>query len=255
MGKQGAIEMLRSMKADVDYVVANGADSEHEVGASHYDSRGPYVKQYIDECGGDEPVVISSRAPTGLLYWFSGANFTETSVASYWHEYTGGECTRRDMKVDPMDSILSDVVYDADVLAVRSGKVKQGLFSVPCNTFTVSKFKPHARVRPVRDVSHILMRPRLSQHEEALAKEQGGQHTDLILIQRTCNISRQLTKYGGLWVIENPVRRNDPSGPWKRFNSGKFPEHGSLFQMPAHRGPGARHQGQGCTRASVLVRA
>ena len=30
--------------------------------------------------------------------------------------------------------------------------------------------------------------------------------------------------------MENPVQRNDAVGPWKRFNSGKFPDHGSMWQ-------------------------
>ena len=48
-GKSDAIAYLASMKADYDYTVLHGPDSAHEVGASHYLSRGPVWQQYIDE--------------------------------------------------------------------------------------------------------------------------------------------------------------------------------------------------------------
>ena len=74
------------------------------MGASHYESRGPYVKQFIDEStDSSEADTVGStslaRPPSDLLYWFSGTIFTDTSVADYWHKYTGGECTRRDIKI------------------------------------------------------------------------------------------------------------------------------------------------------------
>ena len=53
-----------------------------------------------------------------------------------------------------------------------------------------------------------------------------------ILVRRTCEAARAITAAGGVWVIENPVRRNDTEGPWRRFASGKFPEHGSLTYRP-----------------------
>ena len=225
-GKQGVIKRLRCMKADFDFSVANGPDDAHG-GAKHYLDRGPAYKQFIDESDKDAPVVVASHSPVGLLYWFSGTNFSATGMSSCWLECNGGDCVRRETKVDPMDSILSDLVFNTDVAAVRSGKIKRGLFSVPCNTFSVSKFRPHARIRPVRDSGHILMLPNLVQADQAKAKVAN------ILVQRTCDIARELSKLGGVWIIENPVRRNDSSGPWKRFDSGKFPKHGSLFQMPA----------------------
>ena len=47
--KSDAIAYLASMKADYDYTALHGPDDAHEVGASHYLSRGPTWQQYIDE--------------------------------------------------------------------------------------------------------------------------------------------------------------------------------------------------------------
>ena len=51
------------------------------------------------------------------------------------------------------------------------------------------------------------------------------------LLDLVLDMLRALTQLGGLWIIENPVRRNDARGPWKRFNSGKFPDHCSLWHL------------------------
>ena len=50
----------------------------HEAGASQYDSRGPYIKQFIDECtesSGDKPVDLLplTITPSDLLYCGSRA--------------------------------------------------------------------------------------------------------------------------------------------------------------------------------------
>ena len=69
--------------------------------------------------------------------------------------------------------------------------------------------------------------PNLTVTEAAMVKVSN------ILVERTCNAARELTKMDKRWIIENrvenPVRRNDSDGPWKRFNSGKFPNHASLW--------------------------
>ena len=78
----------------------------------------------------------------------------------------------------------------------------------------------------MRTSQHILGLPNLKAWEKAKVDVSN------ILVRRTCEAARAITESGGVWVIENPVRRNDTDGPWRRFDSGKFPEHGSLWQMP-----------------------
>ena len=48
-GRSEAIADLNSMKADYLHTLKHGADKAHEVGASHYSSRGPIWQQFIDE--------------------------------------------------------------------------------------------------------------------------------------------------------------------------------------------------------------
>ena len=49
-GKDKAITYLQGLKADYDHSVLHGPSDACEVGASHYVSRGPYWRQFIDEC-------------------------------------------------------------------------------------------------------------------------------------------------------------------------------------------------------------
>ena len=48
-GRSEAIKYLNSMKTDYLHTLKHGADDAHEVGASHYSSRGPIWQQFIDE--------------------------------------------------------------------------------------------------------------------------------------------------------------------------------------------------------------
>jgi hypothetical protein len=253
MNLEQATKYLAEMKADLDYVIAYGSDKVHDVGASHYVSRGPFVKQLIDELSKvtpkpapkvrfvpgvhmDDPAasdkssrITSDSKPRGplmtMLYWFSGANVTKTGVRAQWAAVNGGDCVYREVKLDKNDSLLSDEVFDEDLNAIHTGAVRRALFSVPCGTFSVSRYRPHKRIRPVRSAEYINGLPGLSPQEQAAV------NVSNILVKRTCMAARALSAAGGAWIIENPVQRNDKSGPWRRFHSDKFPAHGSLWQM------------------------
>ena len=53
-----------------------------------------------------------------------------------------------------------------------------------------------------------------------------------VATERSCRAMRLLHDKGGLFIVENPVRRSDDRGPWKRFASTKFSEHYSFWQVP-----------------------
>ena len=247
-GLDGAKEYLADMKRDYDMCIAHGPHESREVGASHYYSRGPYWMQFVAEqeaavrslevppassTSATPPTTTAQPAalpalPSHLLYWFSGPNLTETGVAAQWREVAGGECIYRDTKLDASHTLLNDEVFWSDMRAIGDGTITRGLFAVPCGTFSVSRYRPHPRVRVLREAGpHILGLPDLN------ATDRAAVNVANILVQRTCDAVRALAARGGVWIVENPVRRNDVLGPWKRFNSGKFPKHGSLWQMPA----------------------
>ena len=166
--------------------------------------------------------------PSSMIYWFSGTNQTETGVAEQWRLVSGGQCICRDTKIDANHTLLNDEIYGADMKAIRDGVVTRGLFSVPCSTFSVSRYRQHPRIRVLRETGRdILGLPNLRTADRAAVNVAN------ILVQRTCDAVRALAERNGLWIVENPVRRNDADGPWKRFNSGKFPRHGSMWQMPS----------------------
>ena len=48
-GRSEAIADLNSMKADYLHTLKHGAHKAHEVGTSHYSSRGPIWQQFIEE--------------------------------------------------------------------------------------------------------------------------------------------------------------------------------------------------------------
>ena len=228
-----AVQALAGMKADLHYTLAHGPDDDHEVGASSYFSRGPYYQQYIEELRAKVPPgpkPSHSLSPSKLLYWFSGDNTSETGMRSCWEAVNGGPCLYRDVKLCPTHSILSNEVYEADLHAIRQGTVTRGVFAIPCNTFSLALFRPHPRLRPVRTAKYLgetdgTMMPGHTAVERAKVKVSN------ILVLRTCTAVRELDKRGGLFVIENPVWRGDETGPWKRFFSSKFSNHGSLWQM------------------------
>ena len=109
---EGAELHLAQTKSDYDFVIAHGPDDAHEHGASHYRSRGPYYAQFIAEGRALEPTSrkppSQDRKPTGLAYWFSGTNFSDTGVSACWGKYNHGTCRYRDTKIDPLDSVLND---------------------------------------------------------------------------------------------------------------------------------------------------
>ena len=49
IGLKSAIKEYTSMKRDYDLSISHGADISREVGASHFTSRGPWFRQFIDE--------------------------------------------------------------------------------------------------------------------------------------------------------------------------------------------------------------
>ena len=175
-----------------------------------------------------KPVTLSPAR--GMLYWFSGeCTPGSVNVSSLWASLgvVGGTCVCRDIKNSVLDSVLRDDVYRADLTSIQSGKTNRGLFSHPCNTFSVSLFKKHPRLKPLRGPGKLILGlPGLD--FASRAKVDGAN----LMSERTCDLCLALHEAGGLFIVENPVRRNDPTGPWKRFNSGKFPLHGSFWQLP-----------------------
>lgn len=125
-----------------------------------------------------------------------------------------------------MHNLLRDDVYQSDMRAIASREIKHGLFAPMCGTFSVSRFRPDPRVRVVRTDEALHGVPGCTPAEMAQVR------TSDIITERCCYACRALHDNGGHFIFENPVRRNDPNGPWKRFNSGKFPRHGSIWQMP-----------------------
>ena len=58
-----AIKEYTSMKRDYDLSISLGADKSREVGASHFTSRGPWFRQFIDEYSPYQPPEASNDAP------------------------------------------------------------------------------------------------------------------------------------------------------------------------------------------------
>ena len=250
-----AEEYMRELREANEHCMAHGPSPSTQVAASHYVSRGPFVAQLIEELSlaarvkkakakprvrffapgvrMDDPAAsdwkrdigATSTKPSDLIYWFSGTNLTETGVSARWAAINGGSCVYRETKLNANDSLLSNAVFNVDMAAFKKGNTN-GLFAIPCSTFTVSRFRLMRNIRPLRTAQHILGLPNLKLWEQAMV------NVSNILVRRTCEAARAITAAGGVWVIENPVRRNDTEGPWRRFASGKFPEHGSLWQMP-----------------------
>ena len=69
-GLGGARRYLAKMKADYDHTVKHGPSDQHEVGASHYVSRGPIWKQFIAERK-SQPGVASSLMAHASLRWIN----------------------------------------------------------------------------------------------------------------------------------------------------------------------------------------
>jgi len=170
-------------------------------------------------------VSVTTTAHRGLLYWFSGLKYAG-NLADHWTNVTKEACYERDSKNGPSQDLLSRALVERDLTLIGSRAVDRGLFSVPCNTFSVSRFRKHPRINVLRDKDHIMKMPNLNASDLATVRVSN------ILISLTCKACVRLHRKGGLFIIENPVRRNDDKGAWKRFNSGKFPMHGSLWQHP-----------------------
>ena len=137
----------------------------------------PYIQQRIDELSTEmsitqssTPSNVTAATASTLLYWFSGTNITATGVKAQWQAVNGGECLYRETKIDPLHSLLADSVYEEDLALIRGGMVAGAIFSVPCNSFSVSRFRPHNSVRPVRTLRHLMGIPHLSVKEEAMVK-------------------------------------------------------------------------------------
>ena len=69
-GLGGARRYLAKMKADYDHTMKHGPSDQHEVGASHYVSRGPIWKQFIAERE-SQPGVASSLMAHASLRWIN----------------------------------------------------------------------------------------------------------------------------------------------------------------------------------------
>ena len=163
----------------------------------------------------------------GMLHWFAGRKRGHGAVSSFYDRLSGLVCHDRDSANGIEGNLARDQVFDLDMGLIRSGDVNRAHYGVPCCIYSVSRFRRRNGVRPLVTLSSgpsgiLGMTP--TEHAFFAGHE--------ILVQRTCESALELHARSGLFCIENPVRRNDPSGPWKRFNSGKFPEHFCLFQHP-----------------------
>jgi hypothetical protein len=175
----------------------------------------------------NDPRLIPSPAlqsPRSLMYWCSGVDRSADSVSAQWPAITGQVCIARDNRVSWEDSLLRNEVYESDVGRIKDGTINRGLFSPPCGTFCVSRFRPHPRLRAIRTSDHLHGIPGATPAELAQIRV-----SDLIN-ERCCDAALELHVRGGLFALENPVWRNDSKGPWLRFNSGKFPLHGAIWQ-------------------------
>ena len=163
--------------------------------------------------------------PSDLLYWFSGTDVSESSLAYQWVRLTSNACLRRDTKSDSSHNLLRDQLYESDLAAGKNGTANRAVFSIPCNTHSVCQFRKYKNLRVLRTDQEIMGCADLPPSDRAKVNASN------LLTQRSCSMAQCIHDQGGLFIIENPVRRNDPDGPWKRFNSGKFPRHGSLWQV------------------------
>ena len=87
------------------------------------------------------------REPQALVYWCAGVDRSQDSIPAQWTALTGQPCVAREKDVSWEDSLLRDVVYNTDLGKIKEGVINRGLFSPPCGTFCVSRFRPHPRVR------------------------------------------------------------------------------------------------------------
>ena len=143
----------------------------------------PYIQQRIDELTTETSITQSSAlsdvtaaAASTLLYWFSGTNLTTTGVQAQWHAVNGGMCLYREIKLDPLHSLLSDSLYEGDLALIHSGVVAGTIFSVPCNSFSVSRVRPHKSVRPVRTLKYVTGLPNAKSDRDRSGYGQGLQH-------------------------------------------------------------------------------
>ena len=172
----------------------------------------------------DAPANQAIPEAKGMIYWFSGIKTGMTGMSGLWKNLTGNVCTMRDSRLGDEHNLLSDRVANVDLAAIRSGKVNRGGFSPPCDTHSVSRHRKHPTLRPLRSDTQVEGLTNLTLVERALVNASN------LYTERCCEAMTLLDEHGGLFWFENPVRRNDASGPWKRFNSGRFPNHGSVWQ-------------------------
>ena len=119
----------------------------------------------------DDNANFDGSANKTLLYWFSGTSTEPDSLAAQWEQLTGQGAISRDTKRDRLESLLRDEVYNHDLRLIENGTISCGMFSIPCETHSVSLFRPHGNIRALRldapGERHVLGRPDLTPSERA----------------------------------------------------------------------------------------